>query len=313
MVDCRTLAEQIELACLLEAAARKPGNVHPGARFHDLEFADFQRAAAVVAPILARAAELGIGRAVRDAVAATKDVCNTNVNLGICLLLAPIAAVTDPLTLRPDVAQLIEQTTIADAEAVYDAIRSAHPGGLGEVDDQDVSQRPSVTLLAAMELAEERDAIAREWAVRFRGIDRDGAMWLRAAWDDAILPKARVWNDRSGLPYRPWEVAVIAVHLQYLALGDTLILRKCGIDLFEESRSRAHSALAAGGWTTQAGWTAIHELDDWLRDDGHRRNPGACADLVAASLFWAIRKGWILPPDRMEILQHAEQIAAARR
>src|SRR3954454_1458483 len=86
-----TLAEQIELACVLEATARKPGNVHPAAAFADLRYEDFLRAAAVSAPILARAGELGIGGAVFDAVKATRAATGTNVNLGMCLLLAPLA------------------------------------------------------------------------------------------------------------------------------------------------------------------------------------------------------------------------------
>jgi triphosphoribosyl-dephospho-CoA synthase len=47
-----------------------------------------------------------------------------------------------------------------------------------------------------------------------------------------------------------------------------------------------------------AGWPATAEshrlclkLDDWLRADGNARNPGATADLVAASLFAALRDG----------------------
>ena len=59
------LAEQIELACVLEATARKPGNVHPGASFDDLCYDDFVKAAAASAPILSRAHELGIGLADR--------------------------------------------------------------------------------------------------------------------------------------------------------------------------------------------------------------------------------------------------------
>jgi len=34
----------------------------------------------------------------------------------------------------------------------------------------------------------------------------------------------------------------------------------------------------------------LSEFDRWLRADGHRRNPGTTADLVAACLFAAIRE-----------------------
>jgi triphosphoribosyl-dephospho-CoA synthase len=34
---------------------------------------------------------------------------------------------------------------------------------------------------------------------------------------------------------------------------------------------------------------AAAELDFWLRSDGHRRNPGTTADLVATGLFVLLR------------------------
>jgi len=33
------------------------------------------------------------------------------------------------------------------------------------------------------------------------------------------------------------------------------------------------------------------ELDQWLRTDGHQRNPGTSADLIAAGLFAAMLAG----------------------
>jgi triphosphoribosyl-dephospho-CoA synthase len=43
-------------------------------------------------------------------------------------------------------------------------------------------------------------------------------------------------------------------------------------------------------------WSAVGELDFWLRSDGHRRNPGTTADLIAASLFAGIHNGIITAP-----------------
>ena len=45
-------------------------------------------------------------------------------------------------------------------------------------------------------------------------------------------------------------------------------------------------------------WNAVADLDFWLRSDGHRRNPGTTADLIAASLFVGIHNGTIEPPFR---------------
>ena len=38
---------------------------------------------------------------------------------------------------------------------------------------------------------------------------------------------------------------------------------------------------------------AMQELDQWLRVDGHRRNPGTTADMIGAALFIGLRHGTI--------------------
>ena len=43
---------------------------------------------------------------------------------------------------------------------------------------------------------------------------------------------------------------------------------------------------------------ALADLDFWLRSDGHRRNPGTTADLIAAGLFAALREHQIALPFR---------------
>src|SRR3954464_594220 len=79
------------LACLLEATAPKVGNVHRGADFEDLTFTDFAVSAVAIGPAMEGAAATGVGRAVLDAVTATRSLLNTNTNLGMALLFAPLA------------------------------------------------------------------------------------------------------------------------------------------------------------------------------------------------------------------------------
>lgn len=310
VAEALDLAEQIELACLMEACARKPGNVHPGAAFIDLEFEDFARAAAACAEPLSRVKEIGLGTAILEAVRATKRDCRSNVNLGICLLLAPIAGASDPKTLRQEVAALVEGSTLADAEAVYEAIRLAQPGGMGQANQQDVAEVPTVSLVEAMRMAAERDTIAELWSTGFRRLDRDAVMVLKEHWDQAHRSSLPCADDECSVPWAPWERAIITTHLELLADGDTLIRRKCGPDVEQQGREMAQAALTAGACETETGRTLIARLDDWLRADGHRRNPGTSADMMAAALLWNIRKGWIVPPTKDEVFAHA---AAIRR
>ena len=89
------------LACLLEATAPKVGNVHRGADFDDLTFTTSLVSAVAIAPAMEAAAVHGHGPHgswTRSPPRAT--VVATNTNLGIVLLLAPLAAVprSEPLT-----------------------------------------------------------------------------------------------------------------------------------------------------------------------------------------------------------------------
>jgi triphosphoribosyl-dephospho-CoA synthase len=74
---------------------------------------------------------------------------------------------------------------------------------------------------------------------------------------------------------------------------DSLIQRKCGERAAKEASDRAASVLDAGLPEETAYDDAIGDLDFWLRSDGHRRNPGTTADLVAAGLFVLLRDGRI--------------------
>lgn len=276
------LAAWIRQACLLEATVRKPGNVHPGASFDDLTYDDFRAAATAIAPVLSRSGKLGVGESVLQAMQATRAVTPTNVNLGMILLLAPLAAIPPEQSLDDGIRDLLAALTVHDAERVYEAIRLAVPGGLGKVDHQDVSAAPTGTLLEVMRLAAHRDTIAAQYANGFEDVLEFGVSRL---------------SDCADFP-RFWESAITDLHLALMVRRpDTLIARKCGPDVAKEAARRAQTVLAAGGPESPERAEAVMRLDRWLRADGHRRNPGATADMVAATLFAALREGVITAPD----------------
>ena len=276
-------AERAQLACLLEATARKPGNVHPGRSFQDAGYLDFAVSASVLArhlrPEIIRAD--GVGPVVLRAVRETRALIGHNTNLGLILLLTPLAVAPEGVPLREGVIRVLESLTIADAEAVFEAIRLANPGGLGTSTDQDVSGAPSVTLREAMALAADRDAVARQYATGYADVFEVAAPALREALHDG----------------RPLEVAVVRTQLTLMAASpDTLIARKRGPALALESSRRA-AAILEGGWPDRPGAVvAIRDFDAWLRHDGHARNPGSTADLLAAALYVALGDGTIEVP-----------------
>src|SRR5882762_7713381 len=80
-----------QLACLIEASAPKPGNVSPGRHFSDARYEDFLASAAAIGEPMAGAGTRPVGVTVRLAVEATARWTRSNINLGIILLLAPLA------------------------------------------------------------------------------------------------------------------------------------------------------------------------------------------------------------------------------
>lgn len=266
------VAALVQAACVLEASAPKPGNVSPGHDFADTTYADFVLSAAAIGPAFREAGERPVGETILRAIEDTRRLVSANTNLGLVLLLAPLAraAATGSGPLRLRLGGVLSELTVADARCAYAAIRLAAPGGLGDAAEQDVANEPTLDLRRAMALAASRDSIAREYASNY---DLTFGTVLPA------LARARA----RGLD---WLAAAVEAHVGTLAsVPDTLVARKLGSEA-----ARAVSARAGRAWeaplSERAG--AIADLDRWLRSEGHARNPGATADLVGAGLFVAL-------------------------
>ena len=271
------IAALAQLACLLEVSAPKPGNVSPGRHFADLTYEDFLTSAVAIGPAFTRVADQPVGETIRQAIELTACWTRTNTNLGIVLLLAPLArAASGSGELRSALRRVLDEMTVKDAQAVYAAIRRARPGGLGRSDTQDVASEPDVTLLEAMRLAADRDGIAREYATAFAVTFERGAPTLTRARADGLS-----WSD-----------AVVETYLTLLAHSiDTHIVRRTGVAAAERVSSLAREALEAGGVRSATGRQAIEEMDRAMRDARNSNNPGTTADLTAAAIFVTLIAG----------------------
>ena len=267
------------MACLWEAEAPKAGNVHPDASFDDLTHDDFVRSARITAFMLSRIDTRGVSQAILDAVRAVQLQVGKNTNLGIVLLLAPLAAVRDQQSLCETIPPIIESLDIEDSRKIYEAINLAHPGGMSRVEDQDLSTAPSEKPRQVMQLAQNRDLIARQYANNFHDVLGFG------------LERLAHWISISdGNRNR----AIVGLHLDWMAhYPDSLIARKCGEGVAEQARSHAEAVLKNGWPDLSCAQDQFTEFDRWLRADGNKRNPGTTADLVAASLFAGLREGII--------------------
>lgn len=286
------IASAIRTACVWEATARKVGNVHRYRDFSTSTYLDFILSAGIASDHLSgifgstvqmRRDAGRVGSSIRHTVRMTRDAVGTNTNLGIVILLAPLAGVwvePDSGLRRRDLELVLAKLDVNDARAVYEAIRVANPGGLGDAAEQDVREEPTVTLLEAMRLAADRDMVARQYANGFADVFDFGV----PAFTDAFAKFGCV------------EATIIDSQLRWLAqFPDSLIARKNGPAVAEDVRQRAADVLARGGIETAEGRAAGVALDKHLRSDGNRLNPGTTADLITACLFVALRENKVTP------------------
>jgi triphosphoribosyl-dephospho-CoA synthase len=274
-----SVAGAAQLACVLEVSAEKPGNITPSHDFHDTSYEDMLRSAIATGPELARAGDRGVGETVLAVVQASRSVAPANTNLGIALLLAPLAkAALDGEPLRARLGATLRALDLADARAAYEAIRLAGAGGLGERVEHDVRSEPAIGLREAMASAAGRDSIASEYVTDYALTFETGIPVLVAALGDGLAVRE----------------AIVELALRLLDVApDTLIARKRGAAAAARVSAGARDVLAAGGVRTAAGRRALRSFDASLREPGNALNPGTTADLVTATVFVGVLEGML--------------------
>lgn len=260
-------------ACELDVTVRKPGNVSVASPGHRMRAEQFIASAEAAAVVLFETGAT-VGERIERAVAQTHAAVGCNTNLGIVLLIAPLAAAAERPGALDSVAALLGALSDvlaaldpADSRAAYRAITLANPAGLGQVAQADVSTVPRIGLREAMGLAAPRDLIARQYANGFA--DVFDAMRRDVA-SGFVLAQAQ-----------PADVQ--RVYLGWLSRHpDSHIVRKHGEAL-------AHTVMsAAQGWVSHPApdrAPAFAEWDESLKAAGV--NPGTSADLTVATLWTA--------------------------
>jgi len=267
------VAAAAQLACLLEIDALKPGNVRRGSDLPGLTYGDLALAATAIGPVFHRFAGARVGRLIFEAVRATRRLVTTNANLGIVLLLAPLAKAALPPhggSPRARLKRVLRHLSLDDARLAYRAIRMARPGGLGRVPEQDLSRPPTATLLDCMRLAARHDALAREYATGYA-----------LTFGLALPALRRAVRRRLPLP--------LAIGQTYLAIlahePDALLVRRHGAAAAARVSLAARRILKAGGLGTVRGRTMARHLDRRLKARRPPQNPGTAADLTTAALY----------------------------
>jgi triphosphoribosyl-dephospho-CoA synthase len=253
-----------------ELTALKPGNVHIFADGHRMSVADFEASAVACAPFLAKSGAR-VGERVLGAVTASVGAANTNTNLGIVLLCAPLARAAERRggTLQARLNTVLADLDKRDATDAFQAIAMANPAGLGRVTRGDVAAPADITLMEAMALATPRDRIARAYTTTYQDIFAFGLPVLEAAMAAAVSE----------------AFAITTLHMRLMAeFADTHIGRKYGEATARDVREEARVMRATLGQSAgPASFEALLEFDASLKSRGF--NPGTTADFVVATLF----------------------------
>lgn len=267
------IARIVRDVCETEVRAFKPGNVSLASAGHRMTADDFMRSAEAIAIPLSLPG-LSVGERILFSIRSTRAAVGSNTNLGIVLLLAPLAHAalleSDETDVSARLSGVLATLSVDDAILAYEAIRIAGPAGLGASSQHDVKDIPRISLLQAMRESQARDRVARQYATDYRDLFAIGA------------PAARVALARW--PAREW--AAVAVYLHWLAkFPDTHITRKLGAAVAEQVTAQAADVerVFKAAPSPEHALPALRAFDAELKRDGI--NPGTSADLTVASLM----------------------------
>ncbi|NQZ52684.1 MAG: triphosphoribosyl-dephospho-CoA synthase [Piscirickettsiaceae bacterium] len=273
MLNTKQIQQCIIWACENEVSAPKPGNVNCFSGGHNMEVQDFINSAHAIAPVLAQP-NINVGDMILQAITATRTVVNCNTNLGIVLLFAPLCRAMQNChtfeQLPEELAKILQNLTVDDAEKCYQAIRLAEAGGLGKYEQQDINRLPTVTLREAMALAQNRDSIAAQYLNNYHEIFHLGLPNLVAA-----------INCGESV-----EWASAFAYLMLLShIPDSLIHRKHGLECAQRvmEQAKSISGKVINNNRLSEFESDISQWDNTLKQEAI--NPGTSADLTAATLL----------------------------
>ena len=302
-----TVGNCASLAALLEVSAYpKPGNIHRLSDFPETSYEHFLAGGVALGSVMGELAHRGseakdfaevrLGQGIKDAVDAMFVwQRGGNIHLGIILLFAPLSAAAGAVSskgnmeiqeLRDYTRQIIANATPLDSIDIYSAIGKAMSSeNLGSSDELDVTDRASseriieekITPREIFELCKDRDMICFEWVTGFKTVFETGYPYLR----EKITNGSNI-ND-----------ATVDTFIKLLSENpDSLIARKTGEESAKKVSEKAKRIIEAGGVGSEEGKAMLWSLDEELRKEEGRLNPGTTADLTAASLFVLLLSGW---------------------
>ena len=288
-MDANEIAKIAQIASTLEVSGYpKPGNVHRTRDFDDMVFEDFIISGIVIGDTIRQACiNIDIenpqtGKYILQAVSETDRWIKNNTNLGIIMMITPIAqaaAISDDFSqIRDNIKLIMSNTSVDDACDLYDAINIADAGGMGNQDEYDVSsqnakdelRQNNQTMFDVLKISAPWDMLARE-------ITSDMPVVFEIGYP--MYYKLDIETSKNN--------ACILTFLEILSqVPDTLISRKYGSDEGLKVSMMARDLLKFKD--TNDFDDKLKEFDDFLFKN--KFNPGTTADLTAGSIFLSYLK-----------------------
>ncbi|WP_220607805.1 triphosphoribosyl-dephospho-CoA synthase [Methanobrevibacter oralis] len=278
------IAKIAQIASALEVSGYpKPGNVHRTRNYDDMVFEDFIISGIVIGDTIREATKNVnienpcLGKYILNAVKETDNWIKNNTNLGIVMMIIPIACATAISNnfneIRPNIIKLMKSTSVEDACDLYDAINIADAGGMGNQDEYDVASTN-----AKEELKANKQTM---WDVL-----KISAPWDRLAnemtSDMPVVFEIGYPTYYNLIKENSLNKSCILTFLTILSeIPDTLISRKYGAKKASEISNQARQLLKYQNDDDFK--DKLKEFDDYLYEN--KFNPGTTADLTAASIF----------------------------
>lgn len=283
-MNANEIAKIAQIASALEVSGYpKPGNVHRTRDYDDMEFEDFIISGIVIGDTIREACtdvdvkNPLLGKYILQAVAETDRWIKNNTNLGIVMMITPIAVaavISDSFDdIRENVKVLMGNTSVDDACDLYDAINIADAGGMGDQDEYDVASDNAKqelrdngqTMYDVLKISAPWDMLAREMTSDMPAVFEIGYPTYHE------LKSQKTQNE-----------ACLLTFLTLLSqVPDTLISRKYGDDEALKISMMTRDLLKMKDDPDFI--NRVSEFDNYLFDRDY--NPGTTADLTAASIF----------------------------
>lgn len=278
------IAKIAQIASALEVSGYpKPGNVHRTRNYDDMVFEDFIISGIVIGDTIREATKNVnienpcLGKYILNAVKETDNWIKNNTNLGIVMMIIPIACATAISNnfneIRPNIVKLMKSTSVEDACDLYDAINIADAGGMGNQDEYDVAstnakeelKANNQTMWDVLKISAPWDRLANEMTSDMPVVFEIGYPTYYNLIKENSLNKSCILTFLTILSEIP----------------DTLISRKYGAKKASEISNQARQLLKYQNDDDFK--DKLKEFDDYLYEN--KFNPGTTADLTAASIF----------------------------